>query len=121
MNAILAFTLCTICGFNIAIGDRAGWSITTGSCNILIGDGVDTPTPETNYAIIVEGKIYPNSVRSEPWFQKVARDKARQIVLKMMPEELAGGDPPFRGSLRDALNMIDRMEFYEKECAPAQS
>lgn len=33
---------------NIMIGIRAGKSLTTGRCNLLIGNGADVPTPSTS-------------------------------------------------------------------------
>lgn len=111
----------TYASYNIVIGNGAGQTMKEGSCNILIGDGIDVPTPNTSYYINLDGKQYPNATRSEPWFQKVVRDRARKMLLKMTPAELAGAVLPFQGTLQDALKNIDEMSFRETECAPEQS
>jgi len=44
-------------GYNIAIGFKAGANISTGSRNILIGDDIQTPTPQTSNYINILGLI----------------------------------------------------------------
>jgi hypothetical protein len=45
---------------NTFIGYRAGDSVTTGSSNIIIGDGADLPTPSTNSHLNIGNTIYGN-------------------------------------------------------------
>lgn len=47
LRAIPAGEKCLGPGHNIAIGQRAGMTITTGGCNILIGHNTQLPTPDT--------------------------------------------------------------------------
>lgn len=114
VGALLNFTSGS---YDIAIGDGAGSKVEQGSCVILIGTNVDVPTPGTSNYINVDGTVYPNSARSEPWLQALARRRAHELVDRMTGPELSGGQPLFFGSRESVHRAIDSMSFYENECA----
>lgn len=102
--------------YDIAIGERAGMNVINGSCIIIVGDGIGAPSSDTSFYINIDGQAYPNSARSERWFQALVRRRAHDKINELMTD-----DSPtvlhFGPSARtDAHKSVEEMSFFETEC-----